>query len=32
MRDVHSHAFKHGMDVSHGSMAVMILFFIHIKL
>jgi hypothetical protein len=30
--NIHAHAFKHGMDVSHDSMADMILFFLHIKL
>jgi hypothetical protein len=29
---IHSYAFKHGMDVSHGSMTDMNLFFSHIKL
>jgi hypothetical protein len=29
---IHSHDFKHGMDVSHGSMTDMNLFFLHIKL
>jgi hypothetical protein len=32
VRDIHAHALKHGMDVSHGSMGDMILFFLHIKL
>jgi hypothetical protein len=30
--DIHFHTFKHGMDVSHDSIADMNLFFLHIKL